>query len=866
MLIKKFAIILFVSLTFTLVFPQQSYASLSTRIRICAVKGTVQTGPAISGGHQGNLYTCPLKQTLDQTECKVVNVATMVKTGHDGFAIIEYQDGTKLKMAPDTKLVLSQNNIYIETGKTWFKVEKQNNGKQIVKTPTAIAGIRGTEFLVNVQDNGTTNIQLLKGNIEVSDINHHSTIDLSAGMEVKIVAKSSVLDTKLLKINPDNKWWTNWPTLMPITEKPGYSGGITGNTNGGQQIPASADAYVYAYAYRNWNQSNRGKYEQLVAGWHPTGGESRIYIRFDLDGVRPSSVHHAILRLYHTGTYGNNGIKLGVYRVTDPWVEGQDTYHPGQVEKTADQGVLSWMQQPVFNNSIIATFNPGMEKDNWVEVDITPLVKQWMAGFQNNGLLIKPVGNMDKTTPESVYHFASRETTDKNHWPVLILDGATVSDSSTSSPSNLNKTAIILDATRWQPHSNGTSVCNVVNNSLCIRSQQVGGAWFTTQRPYGFEKDYSVSFDIKLNTADNHFPVLYSDGFVFVDVDWGTTLGHYQPGLSYNLKQLENLAVNQWYHIRIDAYPSKRSFNIYLDGRLVSKATNIQPLHSYYTLTPQIHRKDIIWFGDADSQVLKGGQYNHGDVCWRNIRVNWGNNVSETKSSVEDVWTINQSDQIFRWNGRNWTNIPGLATDVGVGAHGTVWIIGKQKVSDSYDIERWTGTQFVKVSGGAVRMDVGPWGTPWVVNESGDIFYRKNKVWKQIPGKATDIGVGADGTVWIIGSKAVYGGFEIFKWTGTAFVKIPGAAVRIDVDPNGNPWVVNAFGNIYRWKNNKWENLPGLAKDISVGTKGSVWIIGTNAIEGGYGIYRWNKNNNNWDMIPGGATTISVGGMHTGEI
>ena len=679
MSIKKFVVIIFVFLTF--VFSQQSFASLSTRVIICAVKGTVQTGPAVSGGHQGSLYTCPLKQTLDQTECRVVNVATMIETGHDGFAIVKYRDGTKIKIGPDTKLVLRRNNIYIEGGKAWFKVEKQKDGKLLIKTPTAIAGIRGTEFLMNVEENGATNLQLIKGNIEVSDINQQSTINLSAGMEVTVPVGSSVLNAKLLKINENDKWWTNWPTLVPIAEKPGY-GGMTGITNGGQQIPASADAYVYAYAYRNWNRSNRGKYEQLVAGWHPTGGESRAYIRFDLNGINPASVHRAVLRLYHTGTYGNDGVKLGIYRVSDPWVEGRDTYHPGQAERTAGPGVLSWVQQPVFNNSVIATFNPGMANKNWVEVDITPLVKQWLAGFQNNGLLIKPAGNMYSAVSESAYHFASREVADKNHRPVLILNGPPASGSTTSTHIN----------------SSGTTNANSVK-------------------------------------------------------------------------------------------------------------------------------------------------------------------------TVQNVWAVNQAGLIYHLNSQYfWIPVAGRATDIGVGANGTVWIIGKQNVSGSYDIERWMGTQFVKVPGGAVRVDVGPWGTPWVVNASGDIFYRKNKVWNQIPGKAKDIGVGANGTVWVLGNKAVFGGFEIFRWTGSTFVKIPGAAVRIDVDPNGNPWVVNAFGVIYRWKNNTWQALPGRASDISVGSNGAVWIIGTSKIAGGHDIYRWNEKRQNWDRIPGGATAISVGGMQTGNL
>ena len=57
--------------------------------------------------------------------------------------------------------------------------------------------------------------------------------------------------------------------------------------------------------------------------------------------------------------------------------------------------------------------------------------------------------------------------------------------------------------------------------------------------------------------------------------------------------------------------------------------------------------------------------------------------------------------------------------------------------------------------------------------------------WTGVPGSATDIGVGADGTVWNIGTIAEGGGYGIFKYNGTSFTKVPGGAVRCAVDPQG---------------------------------------------------------------------------------
>jgi len=102
-------------------------AAILTKVRICAVKGTVQTGTVVGGDYQGELFSCPLKQTMNQTECRVVNKATMVETGPDGWAVLEYFKGTtvpnlKVKIMPNTKIVVQGTNIFVHTGKSGSKL------------------------------------------------------------------------------------------------------------------------------------------------------------------------------------------------------------------------------------------------------------------------------------------------------------------------------------------------------------------------------------------------------------------------------------------------------------------------------------------------------------------------------------------------------------------------------------------------------------------------------------------------------------------------------------------------------------------------------------------------------------------------
>ena len=128
--------------------------------------------------------------------------------------------------------------------------------------------------------------------------------------------------------------------------------------------------------------------------------------------------------------------------------------------------------------------------------------------------------------------------------------------------------------------------------------------------------------------------------------------------------------------------------------------------------------------------------------------------------------------------------------------------------------------------------------------------------WNRKSGRARDIGVGPDGSVWVIGTSSTGGGYSIHKWTGNKWTRVSGGAVRIAVGPSGVPWVVNSSGKIYQRTGSSWTQRPGAAKDIGIGADGSVWVIGTNSVGGGYGIYRWNGSD--WTKVSGGAVRVAV--------
>jgi hypothetical protein len=248
---------------------------------------------------------------------------------------------------------------------------------------------------------------------------------------------------------------------------------------------------------------------------------------------------------------------------------------------------------------------------------------------------------------------------------------------------------------------------------------------------------------------------------------------------------------------------------------------------------------------DPNNPALFGGAGHHTDPgpYW-----NWSLYLSY----------VRQYAGLISCGGSIWTMYPGAANDLSVGANGATWIVGTNLVTGGFGIFNWTASGWSSVAGGAVRIAVDPSGQPWVLNSGGEIWRRSaGGGWQMLPGAGSDIGIGADGSVWLTGTNAGPGGYGIFRWNGSGWSAVGGGAVRISVGAKGAAWVVNDGGYIFEWTAAGWVSHPGLAHDIGVGADNTVWVTGSDAVSGGYDIFHWTGSD--WGWTAGGATNIAVG-------
>lgn len=166
-------------------------------------------------------------------------------------------------------------------------------------------------------------------------------------------------------------------------------------------------------------------------------------------------------------------------------------------------------------------------------------------------------------------------------------------------------------------------------------------------------------------------------------------------------------------------------------------------------------------------------------------------------------WVVNKSNLIFKYRDStsSWQQMPGTATDIGVGADGSVFVIGTipSSITGGYNIMKWNGSNWDAMPECAgVHIAVDQKGTPWVVNKSNLVFkFSGALLWNVIDGvNANDIGVGANGNVYVTGNDS---NAFVYKLNNDVWTAISGlSGTSISVTPSGLPVYIDRLGVLHK--------------------------------------------------------------------
>ena len=182
-----------VALVTSLALSQVCFAEQNTLGRITSLSGDVEVKRA---------------KDTEWTEAEFnmsVYFGDHIKTLEDGNITITFLDESLMTVHPNTHVALNtiisplekRNSVLLFFGRIWNKVRRKMvrmRGYE-VQTPTAVLGVRGTEFEAGSYEDGTTLVRVASGGVMVDSEAEKSTVYENQGAQVSIETKKIQTET-----------------------------------------------------------------------------------------------------------------------------------------------------------------------------------------------------------------------------------------------------------------------------------------------------------------------------------------------------------------------------------------------------------------------------------------------------------------------------------------------------------------------------------------------------------------------------------------------------------------------------------------------------------------------------------------------
>jgi hypothetical protein len=235
--------------------------------------------------------------------------------------------------------------------------------------------------------------------------------------------------------------------------------------------------------------------------------------------------------------------------------------------------------------------------------------------------------------------------------------------------------------------------------------------------------------------------------------------------------------------------------------------------------------------------------------------------------AVQDLWD-NQSTDCSFYLPKKWTQIA-------IGGGGQIWGLGADPYTGGHAVYSYAPpnypANFYSVIGFGASMTVDNNGTPWVIENKKLYYYSAADGFHLVPSPpASQVSVGLDGGVWILGAKKTGGGYPVYERGGTlgysTFTRFAGIKAT-SISAQGGSGYALAVDNAERFRqysplSHTWNYLAGPAGLIAVSgsdAAGGTYMLATPTQGTNYTVYGYNLNNQTWFSMNFMGTYVTVG-------
>lgn len=167
-----------------------------------------------------------------------LDTGDLVRTGAGASAVIAFLDGSKMRVKENSAFGVGAHSakkvgVSIDVGTLQFWITKQAKKRRYtMRTPTAVASVRGTTGEVEVALNGETSFSLFTGGLLIED-NRGNSVRLDPQQAVKADDQTGLENAKVEAL-PPNKQPEPEPQVTPLPQ-PSPEPGPTPEPEPGQE-------------------------------------------------------------------------------------------------------------------------------------------------------------------------------------------------------------------------------------------------------------------------------------------------------------------------------------------------------------------------------------------------------------------------------------------------------------------------------------------------------------------------------------------------------------------------------------------------------------------------------------------------------
>ncbi len=153
---------------------------------------------------QGEVNVISNGQTKKAEKNTVVSDGDSLKTGSQSLVILVMDDNAQLKLNENSDLTIplkQENAVALNSGSVFSKIPKQKLKQQFkVITPTAVMGVRGTQFFTafGTDDERATDLWMCveEGSVDVTTSNTKKSVVVNAGQGILVTDKKGLTAPK----------------------------------------------------------------------------------------------------------------------------------------------------------------------------------------------------------------------------------------------------------------------------------------------------------------------------------------------------------------------------------------------------------------------------------------------------------------------------------------------------------------------------------------------------------------------------------------------------------------------------------------------------------------------------------------------